>query len=114
LRVRPTFVEKITKARPKRLLCKALLLDDAEMSSYNAAMKTFTTTIISLLAIFAFSLTPARAGQPHMRQALQQLRAALAQLQAAVPDKAGWRVRAIQSTKSAIAETQSGIAAGAQ
>ena len=81
------------------------------MSSYNAAMKTFTTTIISLLAISAFSLTPARADQPHMRQALQQLRAALAQLEAAVPDKAGWRDRAIQSTQAAIAQTQKGIAA---
>ena len=82
------------------------------MAAYNAAMKTFTTTIISLLAISTFSLTPARAGQPHMQAALQQLRGALAQLQAAVPDKAGWRVRAIQSTKTAIAQTQSGIAAG--
>jgi hypothetical protein len=89
-----------------------MFLDDAEMSAYNAAMKTFTTTIISLLAISTFSVTTARADQPHMRLALQQLRAALAELQAAVPDKAGWRARAIQSTKSAIAQTQNGIAAG--
>jgi len=75
-------------------------------------MKTFTTTIISLLAISAFSLTSARADQPHMRQALQNLRAALGQLRAAVPDKAGWRARAIQSTEAAIAQTQNGIAAG--
>jgi hypothetical protein len=47
-----------------------------------------------------------------MRQALQQLRAALAQLEAAVPDKAGWRARAIQTTKNAITQTQNGIAAG--
>jgi hypothetical protein len=74
-------------------------------------MKTFITTIISLLAISAFSLPSARADQPHMRQALQSLRAALAQLQAAVPDKAGWRARAIQSTQAAISQTQNGIAA---
>jgi hypothetical protein len=61
-------------------------------------MKAFTTTIISLLAISTFSLTAARADQPHMQAALQRLRGALAQLQAAVPDKAGWRDRAIQST----------------
>jgi hypothetical protein len=77
-------------------------------------MKTFCTIIISLLAISTFSLTNAQAGQPHMRQALQQLRAALSQLQAAVPDKAGWRVRAIQSTRAAISQTQNGIVAGAQ
>jgi hypothetical protein len=88
-----------------------LFLDDAEMSPYNAAMKTFTTIIISLLAISAFSLPSARADQPHMRQALQNLRAALAQLQAAVPDKAGWRDRAIQSTRTAISQTQNGMAA---
>ena len=92
-------------------MCKALLLDDLEMPVYNAAMKTFTTTIISLLAISTFGLTAARADQPHMRQAVQNLRAALAQLQAAVPDKAGWRDRAIQSTKTAITQTQNGMAA---
>jgi hypothetical protein len=81
------------------------------MSSYNTAMKTIATTIVSLLAISTFSLTPARADQPHMRQALQNLRAALAQLQAAVPDKAGWRQRAIQSTQAAINQTQNGMAA---
>ena len=68
-------------------------------------------TIVSLLAISSLGLTTTRAGQPHMQAALQQLRAALAQLEAAVPDKAGWRVRAIQSTRTAIAQTQSGIAA---
>ena len=75
-------------------------------------MKTFTTIIISLLAIPTFSLSTARADQPHMQQALQQLRAALGQLQAAVPDKAGWRARAIQSTQAAINQTRNGIAAG--
>ena len=75
-------------------------------------MKTFVMTIVSLLAISAFSLTTVRADQPHMQAALEQLRAALAQLEAAVPDKGGWRVKAIQSTKAAIAQTQNGIAAG--
>ena len=79
--------------------------------AYNEVMKTFTITIVSLLAISSFSLTNARAEQVHMQAALQQLRAALAQLEAAVPDKAGWRARAIQSTRAAIAQTQNGIAA---
>jgi hypothetical protein len=80
-------------------------------SAYNPAMKTFTVTIVSLLAVSTFGLTTTRADQPHMQAALQQLRAALAQLEAAVPDKAGWRARAIQSTKTAISQTQNGIAA---
>ena len=74
-------------------------------------MKTFAVTLVSLLAISTFSLTTTRADQPHMQAALQQLRGALAQLEAAVPDKAGWRARAIQSTRAAIAQTQNGIAA---
>jgi len=74
-------------------------------------MKTFTMTLVSLLAISTLSLTTTLADQPHMQAALQQLRAALAQLEAAVPDKAGWRARAIQSTRAAIAQTQNGIAA---
>src|SRR5262249_21686270 len=79
--------------------------------AYNGVMKTFAMTIISLMAISTFSLTTTRADQPHMQAALQQLRAALAQLEAAVPDKAGWRARAIQSTRAAISQTQNGIAA---
>ena len=84
-------------------MCKCL--------AYNGVMKTFAMTIVSLLAISTFSLTTTRADQPHMQAALQQLRAALAQLEAAVPDKAGWRARAIQSTRTAIQQTQNGIAA---
>jgi hypothetical protein len=80
-------------------------------SAYNEAMKTFTVTIVSLLAISTFNLTTTRADQPHMEAALQHLRAALAELQAATPNKAGWRTRAIQSTKNAISETQNGMAA---
>ena len=80
-------------------------------SAYNAAMKTFTATIVSLLAISTFSLTTTRADQPHMQAALQHLRAALAELQAATPNKAGWREHAIQSTKAAISETEKGMAA---
>jgi hypothetical protein len=45
-----------------------------------------------------------------MQAALQHLRAALAELQAATPNKAGWREHAIQSTKAAISETEKGMA----
>jgi hypothetical protein len=72
-------------------------------------MKTFKTAIIGLVAISAFSFT-ARADQPHMRRALEHLRAARAELETAEHDKGGWRVRAIENTNRAIAETERGMA----
>ena len=56
----------------------------------------------------------ARADQPHMRRALEHLRAARAELQAAEHNKGGWRVRAVQNTDTAITETQNGMALGAR
>ena len=73
-------------------------------------MKTISTTILGLMAISAFSLTTARAEQPHMRRALEHLRAARAELQAAEHNKGGWRLRAIEHTDRAIAETERGAA----
>jgi hypothetical protein len=75
-------------------------------------MKIFKTTIIGLIAISAFNMTTAWADQPHMRRALEHLRAARAELQSAEHDKGGWRVRAIENTNRAIAETERGMAAG--
>jgi len=74
-------------------------------------MKTFKTTIIALVAISAFNMT-ARADQPHMRRALENLRAARAELQAAEHNKGGWRIRAIENTDRAIHETENGMAVG--
>lgn len=51
------------------------------------------------------------ASQPHMQAALQNLYAARQQLNAAVPDKAGHRVNALNWVNKAISETQEGIAA---
>ena len=76
-------------------------------------MKTLKTAMIGLIAISAFNMT-GRAQQPHMREALEHLRAAKAELQAAEHDKGGWRVRAIQSTDRAIVETQNGMVAAVQ
>jgi len=47
--------------------------------------------------------------QPRMRAALDSLRDAKRSLEAATPDKGGHRVKAIQLTKSAIAEVEAGI-----
>ncbi len=54
------------------------------------------------------------AGQPNMQAALGELRSARANLQRAVPDKAGHRDRAIGLVNQAIAEVQAGIAAAAR
>jgi len=51
----------------------------------------------------------ARADQPNMRNALSQLQAAKASLQAAATDKAGHRVKAIGLIDQAIVEVQLGI-----
>ena len=72
-------------------------------------MKATKLTIVSLMAIFVFILT-ARADQPHMRRALEHLRAARAELQSAEHNKGGWRIRAIENTNRAIAETERGMA----
>jgi hypothetical protein len=72
-------------------------------------MKTLTTTIIALIAISAFNTT-ARADQPHMRRALENLRAARAELEVAEHNKGGWRLRAIANTDRAIHETENGMA----
>jgi hypothetical protein len=50
--------------------------------------------------------------QPHMKAALRALNTAQAQLEAAVPDKAGHRVKAMELVRQAIRETEEGIAAG--
>jgi hypothetical protein len=61
----------------------------------------------------ALSDTPARADQPHMDAALADLQSALHQLEIAIHDKGGHRVKAIALVKEAISETTKGIAAGA-
>ncbi len=48
-------------------------------------------------------------GQPHMTAALDELRAARGELEAAVTDKGGHRVRAIALVDDAITEVKAGI-----
>ena len=47
------------------------------------AMNTFKVSFIIITAVAAMGLNSARADQPHMRRALEHLRAARAELQAA-------------------------------
>jgi hypothetical protein len=48
-------------------------------------------------------------GQPHMAAALEELRAARAELDVATPDKGGHRVRAIELVDGAIEQVRLGI-----
>jgi hypothetical protein len=65
---------------------------------------------VAMVASFAAGF--ALAAQPHMQAALHALRNSKAELEAALPDKGGHRVKAIALVDQAIAETQAGIAAG--
>ena len=75
-------------------------------------MKTLKTAVVILLSIAALNLQTARADQPHMRRALEHLRAARAELETAEHNKGGWRLRAIANTDRAIHETEAGMAVG--
>ena len=75
-------------------------------------MKTFKAALVILVAISTLNVSSALAAQPHMRLALDHLRAARAELKMAEHNKAGWRVRAIANVNRAIADTENGIAAG--
>ena len=59
-----------------------------------------------------FALLPTSPDQPHMQRALDLLRDAKANLEAATSDKGGHRVKAIGYVNNAIDEVQKGIDAG--
>jgi len=62
------------------------------------------------LAALALSLSAcASGGQTHMHAALDHLRAARSELQAAEPNKGGHREKALELTDAAIEQTQKGI-----
>jgi len=57
----------------------------------------------------AATTAPAVEIQPHMREALEALRAARRHLEEAEPDKGGHRVAAIKAVDNAIRHTEQGI-----
>ncbi|HVT52187.1 MAG TPA: hypothetical protein VHE77_11495 [Dongiaceae bacterium] len=79
-------------------------------------MTTISLRKAALVSVFGMAATFAAgyaiAAQPHMQNALRALNRASTELNAAIPDKAGHRVKAINLVNDAIAETQAGIAAG--
>ena len=79
-------------------------------------MKTITlrktSLIVAVAASAAFAAGYAIAAQPHMQNALRALQRADSELQAALPDKGGHRVNAINLVGQAINEVNAGIIAG--
>jgi hypothetical protein len=67
--------------------------------------------LAAMLAAGVF-IGQALAAQPHMHAALDDLRAARSELEAAEHNKAGHRAEALRLTNLAITETEAGIAAG--
>jgi hypothetical protein len=75
-------------------------------------MKTLKTTLVIVMSISALGLNSARADQPHMRRALEHLRAAREELAVAEHNKGGWRERALSNVDRAIHETENGMVVG--
>jgi hypothetical protein len=67
---------------------------------------------LGIMASSGVLIQDAQAGQPHMYNALDNLRTARHQLEVAMDDKGGHRVKAIAIIDNAIDEVKAGIAAG--
>jgi hypothetical protein len=85
------------------------------MSSRRVVLsKLSSLTAFAALGGALTTLLPGRAAQaeaqPHMRNALEALRTARAQLQQATADKGGHRVSALNHVNAAIDQVQKGIA----
>jgi len=81
------------------------------MSTFAMRRRTLAAGIC-VVGLAAFGIGYAVAAQPHMQAALSALQTAKAELDAAIPDKAGHRVKAIALVNDAITEVRAGIAAG--
>ena len=88
-------------------------MTDTMVSRRDSLKSAAALGVAVALGASAFGVSSAEAAQPHMNKALSDLQAALNQLEAALADKAGHRVKAIALVKEAITETTAGMAAGA-
>lgn len=84
------------------------------MKNLSTPRKVVYTLIAGVVLTVGFLVGRATAAQPHMRNALDHLISARAELQEATRDKGGHRVKAIGLINDAIAEVKAGIAAGAE
>jgi hypothetical protein len=76
-------------------------------------LRTKAALVAAMLAVTSvagYGAGVAQADQPHMQGALAELQAARGELIAAVPDKGGHRVNALNLVNQAIGEVRAGIA----
>lgn len=71
--------------------------------------RTAVTTILSSVLVGLALPASAKADQPHMQAALDALKTASRELEAATNDKGGHRVRAQRLVRQAMAEVEKGI-----
>jgi len=71
--------------------------------------KLFSGLFLSLVLVTGFVAGRAHAAQPHMQAALDHLRNARRELNAAVADKGGHRERALALVADAISQVEEGI-----
>ena len=76
------------------------------------AKKALAAVSLSATLAIGVLIGHATAYQPHMQNALDNLLRARAELEAALPDKGGHRVAAIDHVDRAIQETRAGIRYG--
>jgi len=72
-------------------------------------MKTLKTALMLVAVFAAMNVTSMKADQPRMQKALEYLRAARAELQAATHDKGGERMAALENVNRAIEHVEKGI-----
>lgn len=73
------------------------------------ARRLFVSLALLVVLATGFLAGRASADQPHMQAALEHLRAAKVELEAATPDKGGHRAKAIVLTSDAIVQVEKGI-----
>lgn len=77
--------------------------------SLKASKPFLALLVLSAFLLFGFLTGRATAGQPHMQAALDHLKAAKAELDAADSDKGGHRVAALRMVNDAIVQVEKGM-----
>jgi hypothetical protein len=72
-------------------------------------MKTLKTALTIVAVFAAMNATSMKADQPHMERAIELLRQARAEIQAASPTKGGHRTTALEHITRAIDQLEKGI-----
>jgi len=85
-----------------------------KIRSSKASKPLIALLVLGAIVMFGCLTGRATAAQPHMQAALDHLKAAKAELDAADPDKGGHRAAAIRLVNDAIVQVEKGIRFAAQ